>query len=114
MEGEIIERFFFGLRVNDDSLIPKAYKDDWIVFEQVDYIDRDGMYCVKEAGKDAVIRYIIQLEDGFATLILNSPQGVVTKSYSFNDIDKKIEILGRGIQMTVTPGMGKHLVNGEE
>lgn len=107
------ESYFFGLRVTDDSLIPKVYEDDWVIFEQVDYIDRDGMYCIRENGKDAVIRYVIKLEDGFATMILNSPHGIITKTYSYDDVDKKVQILGRGIQMSITPGMGKQLMNNE-
>ena len=92
------DSYFFGLRSNDDSLEPKLTKDDYVVCLQGNLIDRDDLYVVRKKNEDAVIRYIMVLNDGFAVLTLNTPSGVVTESYSYDDIDKKIEILGRCVE----------------
>ncbi len=92
------DSYFFGLRSNDESMEPKLTKDDYVVCQQDNLIDRDALYVVRKKNEEAVIRYIMVLNDGFAVMTLNTPSGVVTESYNYDDIDKSIEILGRCVE----------------
>lgn len=96
------DSYFFGLRSNDESMEPKLTKDDYVVCQQGNLIDRDGLYVVRKKNEDAIIRYIMMLNDGFAVITLNTPLGAITESYKYDDIDKKIEILGMCVEYTTT------------
>lgn len=94
------DSYFFGLRSNDDSMEPKLTKDDLVICQQGNLVDRDDIYVVRKKNEEAVIRYIMLINDGFAVITLNTPSGAISESYKYDDIDKKIEILGRCVEYT--------------
>ena len=79
---------------------PKISEDDYVICLQTNLIDRDGIYVVRKENEDATIRYIMILNDGFTVMTLNTPNGIITESYKYDDIDKKIEILGRCVSFS--------------
>lgn len=94
------DSYFFGLRSNDELMEPKLTKDDFVVCTQGNLIDRDDLYVVRKKNEEAVIRYIMVLNDGFAVMTLNTPSGAISESYKYDDIDKTIEVLGRVVEYT--------------
>ena len=92
------DSYFFGLRANDNLMEPKLAKDDYVICKQGNLIDRDDLYVVRKKNEEAVIRYIVVLNDGFAVMTLNTPNGAISESYKYDDIDNTIEILGRSVQ----------------
>ena len=95
------DSYFFGLRANDNLMEPKLAKDDYVICKQGNLIDRDDLYVIRKKNEEAVIRYIVVLNDGFVVMTLNTPNGAISESYKYGDIDNTIEILGRSIQRVI-------------
>ena len=94
-------RYYFGLRIDDDSMAPKFHKNDWAIFYQTDVIDQDAYYCIKYENKNAIIRQIIIVKGGFMVIPLNMTDGLKPEIFKKTDIGSKIYILGRAIQTGV-------------
>lgn len=94
------DNYYFGLKITNNDMDPKFIIDDWVVCLQSELIDRDDYYVVRKNDEEAKLRYIINIKDGFTVLTLNTPLGVVTESYKYEDIGKKIEILGRVVSFS--------------
>lgn len=89
------DSYYFGLKVDDTSMEPKVSTDDYVICQQGNFVDRDDLYVIRKKNEDAVVRYIMVLNYGFTVMTLNTPNGIITETYKYEDIDKKIEILGR-------------------
>ena len=74
---------------------PKVTTDDYVICQQGSFVDRDDLYVIRKKNEEAVVRYIMVLNYGFTVMTLNTPNGIVTETFKYEDIDKKIEILGR-------------------
>ena len=99
--------YYFGLRVNDNTMAPKLLKNDWVIFSQTDTIDDDGIYCLRNPGCETIIRTVFLLKNGFLVIQTHSSwkegkDKSYSQSYSINDIGKEIEILGKAIRYSIS------------
>ncbi len=94
-------RYYFGLKISDESMTPKFHIDDWVIFYQTDVIDRESYYCVKFPNQDAVIRQIIIVNGGYLVLPLNMSYGLKPEVFKKEDLNSKIFILGRAVRMSL-------------
>lgn len=89
------DSYYFGLKVDDTSMEPKVSTDDYVICQQGNFVDRDDLCVARKKNEDAIVRYIMVLNYGFTVMTLNTLNGIITETYKYEDIDKKIEILGR-------------------
>ena len=99
--------YYFGLKVNDNTMAPKLCENDWVIFLQTNKITEDGIYCLRHPGCIAIIRKIVVLKKGFLVIQTNAPwsenkKNIYSETYSLDDIGNKIEIIGKAIRYSIS------------
>lgn len=89
---------FFAIKVKDNSLFPRALKNDLLIVQAQDYADSGNIVVVALDEKNIYVRRLIKFKDEFLFLPLN-PDHRILVSNNLRMKKTPIKILGRVIEL---------------